>query len=468
MSVDWLPWSAAAFMRARTERKPVLLSIVTWWCGHCAEMDRTTYLDARVVELVRDRFVPVRVDADRRPDISTRYTLGGWPTTAFLTADGDLLGGGTIVSADRLAAILTQAADTYAARGGEFGETNQTSAVAAASPGGPAQLPDETLVQRLFDAFNRDTGTFGEAAFPQPACIQVAMDLFRREARPEAGDIAVAALDALGWGGLYDDRDGGFHRCASGPGWSEPQEEKLLEVNAALLSLYLEAFETFGLARYRDRALDVITFVQAELADAADGAWGAAVVGRTVDSTRYTDANGAMVSAMLHASRVLDDAALGEFAIRSLERVVLESYRPGGGVAHYVDAQPQGRGLLDDQVSMIRAHADAFEATGNIVYEMMAEELAHYVIRVLGAAAGGGFFDRIAEADDIGLLRRRMQPFVANCDAARAFGRVAATSGDSDFLDTARTTLAAIAPSAADQGPHAASYLLALREVRRG
>src|SRR5918999_4912417 len=74
-------------------------------------MDRTSYADPGVASLVAERFVPVRVDADRRPDISSRYTLGGWPTTAFLDADGEILGGGTFVGADRLPSVLNRVVD---------------------------------------------------------------------------------------------------------------------------------------------------------------------------------------------------------------------------------------------------------------------------------------------------------------------------------------------------------------------
>ena len=86
--IHWLPWGADAFARASREGKPVLLSITAAWCRACHEMDRTTYADPDVAGLIRDRFVAVRVDTDRRPDINERYNLGGWPTTAFLTADG--------------------------------------------------------------------------------------------------------------------------------------------------------------------------------------------------------------------------------------------------------------------------------------------------------------------------------------------------------------------------------------------
>src|SRR3954451_575232 len=115
--IHWLPWSAVPFARARAGRRPVLLSIVTGWSLACRAMDETSYADPAVVALVSERFIPVRVDADRRPDISERYSLGGWPTTAFLTADGSLVGGGTFVSQERLAAVLSRAADTSATRG---------------------------------------------------------------------------------------------------------------------------------------------------------------------------------------------------------------------------------------------------------------------------------------------------------------------------------------------------------------
>src|SRR5688500_18233818 len=104
--VAWLPWSAAAFDRARAERKPVLLCIATAWSQSCYAMDRTSYADPSIAFMINDAFIPVRVDADRRPDISERYNLGGWPTTAFLTPDGEVLGGGTFVAASRFGRVL--------------------------------------------------------------------------------------------------------------------------------------------------------------------------------------------------------------------------------------------------------------------------------------------------------------------------------------------------------------------------
>jgi uncharacterized protein YyaL (SSP411 family) len=174
-----------------------------------------------------------------------------------------------------------------------------------------------------------------------------------------------------------------------------------------------------------------------------------------------------MAAAALKAGRALKEPPLSEFAIRSLERVAVLCYRPGGGVAHYHDGAAQVRGLLDDQIGMAAAQLDAFEATGNIVYEMLAEELALHAITAMWDGDGGGFFDRAGEPDDVGLLRQRRTPFAGNCAAARLLQRLAPVAKKPRFAELAEQTLAAIAPRAAVAGPLAADYVLAVR-ARRG
>src|SRR5688500_5443454 len=114
-AIAWRPWSTESFERARTEGKPVLLSLAPSWCRNSLAMDRTSYADPEVAALANGRFVPIRVDADRRPDIGDRYSLGGWPTTAFLTPDGEILGGGTYVERRRLADVLQRVSEAFSA-----------------------------------------------------------------------------------------------------------------------------------------------------------------------------------------------------------------------------------------------------------------------------------------------------------------------------------------------------------------
>ncbi len=104
--IPWMEWGPEVFERAQAEDKPVLLGISAVWCHWCHVMDETTYSDQRVIDLVSSRFVPVRVDNDTRPDVNARYNMGGWPTTAFLDPEGEMLAGLTYIPPDRMVEML--------------------------------------------------------------------------------------------------------------------------------------------------------------------------------------------------------------------------------------------------------------------------------------------------------------------------------------------------------------------------
>jgi uncharacterized protein len=486
MLITWSPWHPAAFARARAESKPVLLSISAAWCHWCHEMDRTSYSDPAVVRLVNDRFVAVRVDADRRPDINERYGLGGLPTTAFLTPDGEVVGGGTYVPVERMSGVLEQVADAFASRRDEI--VGRAKA-AAGTPRGrrtTSRPTHESLIQMVFQTFDAEHGGFGtEPKFPLTAPLHLALDLYASTSDHEMRTVVGCTLDAMASRGLYDEVDGGFFRYATTRDWQLPHHEKLLDVNAALLKAFVDGAAALNAARYRDLAADVVRYLQTWLADTVDGGWAgsqeadhvyyavhtpdarAAMAQPCVDRTLYSDWNAAMVSAALHAAYAMHDTGLGEFAIRSLERLLLACYQPGAGVAHYFDDAPHVRGLLDDQIAMATAALDAAEATGKVPYEMMAEELGLYVLRTMWDEHDGGFFDRAPppEAGDVGLLCEPVKPFVSNCEAARLFSRLAASSGDNDFAEKARQTISSLEPFAMLEGPLAAHYLLAVREA---
>ena len=470
-AIAWLPWSAESFARAGAEQKPVLLSLAPSWCAHSRRMAASTYADETVASLVRDHFVAIRVDADRRPDIGERYSLGGWPTTAFLTPGGDLLGGGTFVQPLRLAAALRGVSDAFSRR-------QYTGLRVPPAERRPEVVPLQQLIDGILDTFDADHGGFGGAPkFPHAAPVRLALDIYQEKGSDRHRDMAITTLDAMGWGRLYDERDGGFFRYSQDADWGSPNQEKLLDVNAAMLDLYVTAFERLQLARYLERAEDILRYVQTWLADPVDGGWAGSQCGDPgyygdgdnakpppVDRTLYTDWNAAMVSAALHAGQVMKDPGLSEFAVRSLERLVLLCYRPGSGMAHYFDGAAQVRGLLDDQIAMATAQLDAFDATGNIVYEMLAEELALHAANTMWDGERGGFYDRAPDDGDVGLLTDRLKPFAANCAAARMLGRVAKASKKPRFAELAARTLAALEGLAAAEGPLAAEYVLAVRQ----
>jgi uncharacterized protein YyaL (SSP411 family) len=463
VSVNWLSWTGNAFARARQERRPVLLSITAAWCRWCREMDRTSYADAAVVDTITREFVPVRVDADRRPDLWERYGLGGLPTTAFLTADGEVLGGGTYIPLERMPGVLERVRSALGRA-----SAHQSDPIASPNPtDSRAPSPDE-LLDVVFSGFDLAHGGFASApGFPLIAPLELALEIYATTGEPRMRDTVVAALDAMRSGALYDRVQGGFFRCSRTASWQEPHREKLLDVNAGLLRLYVDAARTLDQPTYLDVARGIVRFLQSKLADPAGG-WGNSLWfdgnSATVDRTQYASASGAAISAVLRAAEALGDPAVAEFAIASLERILLAGYRPSQGVAHCVDDDGASvRGLLEDQIAMAGAALDAAEAAGSVPYEMMAQELALHAIRTMWDEKDGGLFDRVQAADDVGRLRQPVKSFVLNCEAARLFARLGAGSGDREFRDKAQLTTAAMAPLARDHGPLAAHCLLAMR-----
>lgn len=424
-------------------------------------MDRVTYADARVVPLVEERFVPVRVDTDRRPDINERYNLGGWPTTAFLTPEGDLIGGGTFITADRMPGILLRVADAFTSRAHEIDRARSASSGSTPAFASATRPESGQLVDAIFSTYDDEFGGFGiEPKFPLTAPLHLAMALFRDTGANRWKRIVERTLDRMADGGLWDREGGGFCRYATTRDWQLPHKEKLLETNAVLLRAYAEAALLFGRTADRERCAAIASFITTTLRSAQGGYYGS-----DADHVLYADANATAVGALLAAAAVLDDHALAREALTSLERVVLACYKPGFGLAHYFDGAAHVRGLLVDQVSTIGALLDAHDVSDGEPYRMMAEELGHFMVRQMWDASEGGFFDRAGMADDVGLLRTRRKPFVANADAAIVCDRLHRAAHEFDFRQHAAGALHAAEQQVAGQGPLAAQYVLAERHV---
>ena len=488
-AVDWRPWGPEAFATADAEQRPVLLSVGVSWSLGCAEMLRTTYRDPAVLDLIERHFVPVWVDAEDRPDINDRYNLGGWPTTAFLRSDGQLLGGQTFTESDRMVDLLRQVADACAARHQELapgtGPTQPPLTPARPTPDGPPTLAlhlEPWLAEYLRDAFDPEHGGFGLAAKRlDEAPLLLALAGCRGENNAMC-QVATQTLDAVGWGPLFDDVDGGVFRYAEGRDWSQPHVEKLLSVNASALRLFLEAWDATGDRRYRDRALDVLRYVRETLADHSHGGFFASQQADDlyyevepadrsklrpppVDRVLYTGANSQMARAYLRAAELLDDGSLLDFAVLTVERVVGQSYARGEGIGHRVDMDQPLRGLLDDQVSVSEVLCEAYAATDRDVYLDLAQELMLFATRTLADGRSGALVDRAVAADDVGLLRHPITPFALNCRAARILARLGHMAGCSDLREQAGVVLASQTSTALSKGVEAAEYVLALQAI---
>jgi len=500
-AIAWLDWGPTAFARATREDKPILLALVAPWCEHCAAMDRTTYSSADVARVVETRFVPVRVDTDRRPDINERYNVGGWPTTVFLTPNGEILAGGTFVERERMLTVLARVADAFTGRRGEIEakagdvralhETGhrEPSDEARTSPAASVTRDDplDWLSARLLEVFDADQGGFGVGPkFPQVPALTLALERHADTGDRRFARIVTISLDQLSR--LFDEIEGGFFRYASHRDWSAPHTEKILQDNAELIRLYLDAGEALNRAEYLDRARRAIDWVHRVLARPDEGGFAASQaadrlyyeadsadarssrVPPRVDPTQYTDANAAMIGVYLRAAEVIGDDRLREFALRSLERTALVAYRPGAGIAHVIAPDSDDRGLLADHVRAAEALLLAHTVAGRLPYSMLAAELMEHALSTMWDEEHGGFRDHAAERGhaEHGLLRHPLRPFVMNCEAARVLSRLSIVTGRAPYRDRAQRTLSSLGHSYRDEPLQGAAYGLAVREVRDG
>ena len=242
--ICWEEWSDEAFERARNQDKLVLLSIGACWCHWCHVLDRSSYSDPQVVELINDRYVPIRVEADRRPDIQDRYLMGGWPTTAVLTPDARILTGSTYMPPERMLSLLRQIDQLYqedkasvtrrVSRMTEEAEEEIDRHWGAASEKSPDREVIGALVtamRREFDSINGGFGT--EPKFPFPDAVRLAFLQSRRTGDGSMLEMALKTLD--GMTGLIDPVWGGMYRYAVDPQWKHPHYEKMLYVQAGAL-----------------------------------------------------------------------------------------------------------------------------------------------------------------------------------------------------------------------------------------
>jgi len=291
--VKWHEWSAEAFALAEKEDKPVLLDIGAVWCHWCHVMDRESYEDASLAQVINEHFVAVKVDRDERPDVDTRYQAavqaisgqGGWPLTAILTPDGRPFFGGTYFPRDDrygrpgFERVLRTLADVWKTKRNDALET--AGSVLAAIEHGESfsgrggslslELVDK-LVASAVSQFDQRHGGFGtQPKFPHPAALDLLIDVAARTGNEAAKQAATVTLKKMAAGGIYDHLGGGFHRYSVDERWVVPHFEKMLYDNAELLKNYVHAFQTFVDPEFARVAKDMMRWMDEWLTDRERG-----------------------------------------------------------------------------------------------------------------------------------------------------------------------------------------------------
>lgn len=493
IQVPWRQWTADAFRQARESDRPILLSISATWCHWCHVMDESTYRDAEVLRRASTEVVPIRVDADRRPDINNRYNLGGWPTTAFLTPQGDLLAGETFMPQEEFLAVLDEVMSFYRDRRDEMekrlerrrARRGRISELRHRLRGDVTPETVDTVVDAVRQAYDAEHGGFGTAPkFPLPEAVELAMAVGQAGRDEGLLEIARSTLRAMAEGAIYDKVDGGFFRYATTMSWDEPHYEKLLGSNARLLSTYLHGAELFGDPLFWQTARGILAYVEANLRDDESGAFaGSADADEDyyqmrpdarrfrhlprVDATLFTDWNAMMVCALFEAAAALNKPYYADLALEALEAIWGRNFVPEAGMAHYYDGSPHLPGLLADQAWMGHALLAAQSYLGRGDYLARAEELLRIMNARLLDADAGGFYDIPYDPAALGRLQERLKLVAENSVAAELALELGRLTASDEQQETAVGTLEALAPFYRAYRHHAAPYGLAVHRFVR-
>jgi len=493
LPITWYEWDEESFELADTLELPILIYITAPWCEPCHLMEEETLAAPEVVQIINDDFIPILVDADKRPDVDSRYNRGGWPTTAFLNADGEVLESHNYLTTEEMLMALRRVKARYK------GEEASLAPTIAVRPGVLLAETDEppkavgelfpelaeTVVAKVVEAFDREHGGFGDAPkFHRADVLELALAMVHRTGDEMLANIVHTSLEAMARGGLYDQVGGGFFRYATTVDWSVPHYEKMVGDQAQLLLLYLHAYQSSGREAYLDTARGILEYVDTVLWDrnrgyfyssqeADPGYYVLDAKGRAareapyVDRTAYTERNAIMASAYMLASAVLDEPRYADLAARALEFIWSKGYQEGLGMHHYSDTQAHVSGLLVDQVSMAQSWLDAYEHFGREAYLQHAERLMRFADNAL-RDDDGRYFDTVAAPEAVGRLRRRGKPFCENVLAAEVNLRLYRFTGREEFRHAAQRTLEALVPYYAEVGLEAARFALIVdRFLRR-
>ncbi|PSP64702.1 thioredoxin domain-containing protein [Halobacteriales archaeon QH_8_67_36] len=456
--VEWREWGPEAFERAAGSGKPLLLSLTVPWSPECRAMDRGVFGEPRIAANINDGFVPVRVDADRNPLVRERYTMGGFPSTVFLTPAGEVISGATLLGSDGFRSILDSVRESWDAKGTAAGSVPRQLQDEAPPAGALTPRIEEHMVEQLLESFDEEFGGWGsDVKFPLARTVEFAL--------VRARDQATRTLEAIRTH-LLDTYDGGFYRYATGRDWSNPRREKLLDENAALVRAFARGYRYTGSEAYRDTAMRTVEYLTTELwtGDAFassqagdDDYYQASPTDREdadpphVDGTVFADRNGLAVDGLLWTHAYTDDERAGRYAKRARDYVTKELVDGHGAVIHG-DAVDSYRGLLIDQAGLLQGLTTSWQVLGE---GGPAEAVADWTID--NRRQDTGAF-RDGPDDGAGLCGRSLHPLDSTVELADALVDLAALTGDDTYREVARQAVESFAGAAERMGVEVAGY----------
>ena len=426
--VEWYPWGHEALARAKSENKPILLSIGYSACHWCHVMERESFENADIANLMNQHFINIKVDREERPDLDDIYQKsaqafmqrgGGWPLTIFLTPDQEPFWGGTYfppVSRHGMPGfpeVLLGVSEAYRKEPGQVRENIQKVRTGLRRISSP-QPSDASLSEELLDNAVRDLSTFyepinggfGDAPkFPTAPPIHLLLRQFSRTKDQKVLDMSLHTLWKIAAGGIYDHLGGGFHRYSTDAQWLVPHFEKMLYDNAQLVRVYLDAWRLSREPRFRQVVDQTLEYLQREMIHPDGGFYTAQDADSEGHEGKYFVWTHAEVKTVLGPQvgdlfcRLYDITDQGNFEGKNIPNLIKSNGRiqvqDVPDIEHQMAVARQTllnareqriKPLRDDKILtswnglMISGVLDAYQALGNPAYLAMAEKALAFLL----------------------------------------------------------------------------------------
>ncbi len=280
--VNWYPWGEKAFEKAKSEDKPIFLSIGYSTCHWCHVMAHESFEDPYVAKLLNETFVSIKVDREERPDIDKIYMTvcqlmtgsGGWPLTIVMTPDKKPFFAGTYFPKEsrfgRIGIIdLTKRIDSlWKKERKQLLESSEK--IISALQDVNTESPGSSLTKSVLNStysqlsarFDKKKGGFGKAPkFPTPHNLLFSLRYWKRTEDEKALAMVEKTLKQMRMGGIYDHIGFGFHRYSTDSNWLVPHFEKMLYDQALLALAYLETYQATNKQEYANTAEEIMTYV---------------------------------------------------------------------------------------------------------------------------------------------------------------------------------------------------------------
>jgi len=290
--VDWYPWGQEALARAKSEDKPIFLSIGYAACHWCHVMAHESFEDPQTAAFMNEHFINIKVDREERPDIDSIYMQavvamtgsGGWPMSVFMSPDLKPFYAGTYFPPTRrynkpaFKELLSGLANAWRSDRGEIdrvgGQVDNHLKLQNSAQGGNELTAGHLseIAKSIQSSYDWGYGGWGDAPkFPQPMVLEFLLHHSSNHENKYALKLVKHCLHAMARGGMYDVVGGGFARYSTDHFWRVPHFEKMLYDNALLTRIYLHAWQVSGEPAFRRIVDETLGFVMREMTDSLGG-----------------------------------------------------------------------------------------------------------------------------------------------------------------------------------------------------